>query len=261
MRTRRIHPQADVSSQCWEAAVECFRAGAPLQQVLDALCLSNEGRARTAPRLRQLRLATQIDPAFEASEQITELKRIRCSELEAPIVQATDRIGRKMQTYLDQLVTLKDRRMALAADLRSVNRNIREIERVSIGNRSRLIAQHDQLVAEIGSIYDEMVAILANFTAIYVDGTHLCDRGLLRTGLTVRQVLHLGGATRSQRTVYRAQKYAGSSKPTDFDFKFSPTLSELLSKLRACHEAMSELRRSIDTDRATLRRKAGHTDI
>lgn len=261
MRTRRIHPQADVTNQCWDAAVECFRAGAPLQQVLDALCLSSEGRARTAPRLRQLRLATRIDPALDASEKISELKRIRCSELEAPIVQATDRIGRKMQTYLDQLVTLKDRRMALAADLRSVNRNIREIERVSMGNRSRLIAQHDQLVAEIGSVYDGMAAILASFTAIYVDGTRLCDRGLLRTGLTVRQLLHLGGTTRSQRTVYRTQKYDSYTKPTGFDFQFSPTLSELLPKLRASHEALSELRRSIEKDRATLRQKAGHTDI
>lgn len=261
MRPRRIHPQADVTSECWAAAAECFRAGAPLQQVLDALCLNNEGRARTAPRLRQLRSSTEVDPTLDLIEQLIELKRIRCSELEAPIAKATDRVGRKMQTYLDQLVPLKDRRMVLAAELRSVNGNIREIERAGIGNRSRFIAQHDQLVAEIGSIYDEMVSILGNFPAIFVDGTHLCDRGLLRTGLTVRQVIELGGVARSQSTVYRVYRHETPSKQTDFDFKFSPTLLELLPKFRACHEAMSELRRSIDADRKTLRQRAGFTDI
>ena len=261
MRTNFNHGHPDVSKECWDAAASCFRAGVPLPPVLDALYLTPEARARITPRLRELRKTVEVDPTLSEAGKLNELKRIRCAELEEPIVQATRQIGRKMEALLKQLVKLKDHRMALAADLRTVNRRILEVTRVGIGNRSRLIAQHDQLVAEIQDVYKQMTSILDRFPPVYVDGTHLCDRGLLRTGLSVKRVIELGGVTRSQSKVYRIHQHEKPSKRVDLGFQFSPTLLELLPKLREGHETLSELRRSIDTDRKVLRQTAGHTDI
>lgn len=261
MRTNLNQANPDVSKECWNAAADCFRAGAPLPPVLDALYLTPEARARTTHRLRELRKAVEVDPTLSEAGKLEELKRIRCAELEEPIVHATRRIGRRIETLFGQLVTLKDRRMALAAGLRTINRNILQVTRAGIGNRSQLIAQHDQVVAEIQDVYKRMTLILDKFPPVYVDGTYLCDRGLLRTGLSVKRVIELGGVTRSQSNVYRIHRHEKPSRRAGLDFQFSPTLMELLPKLREGQETLAELRRSIDADRKTLRQKAGHTDI
>lgn len=261
MRSNFNYGNPDVSKECWDAAADCFRAGVPLPPVLDALYLTTEARARTTRRLRQLRADIEVDSTLSATENLSVLKRIRCAELEKPIVQATRQIGRRMEVLFNQLVKLKDRRMALAADLRTVNRNIVEVTRVGIGNRSQLIAQHDQLAAEIQDVYRGMTLVLERFPLLYVDGTHLCDRGLLRTGLSVKRVIELGGVPRSQSNVYRIHKHEKPSRRVDLDFQFSPTLLEFLPKLRECQETLSELRRSILADQNTLRQTPGQTDI
>lgn len=261
MRTGQVPGKPDVSTACWAAALECLRAGAPTPQVVAALRVAGPARAQMAIRLKTAKTTITIDPNLSAQQQLSELREVRRAELEDPIVEAADRYARQMSALLGELRPLEAQRQTLAADLRVLNQKIRLVERAGIGDRTRLVAQHDSLKFSLRDLSTAMLATVNRFESIHVDFTTLCDRGLLRSGHTVKSILELGGVPRGQSTVYRVHQKEKSPRPSDWEFYFSPTLLEVLPRLKAGQEALVEFRASIAADLVRLARQPGQTDI
>lgn len=262
MRTRQPHGNPDVTQECWKAALDCLRAGASKPQVAEALRPSSlDARARIVGRLKAVKTAIADEPDPSADDQLAELRRIRCAELELPIVQAADQNARKRSALLNELRDHVARCQALAAKLREVNVRLRQVERAGIGNTKLIVAEHNSLVQSLRSTYCAQLSTLKRIELLNKADTNLCDRGLLRSGNTVKHVLELGGAPRSTSTLHRIYRHDKSKRLVEWEFRFSPTLLELLPLLRAGHETLVELRASINSDLQVLEKKPGHTDI
>lgn len=262
MRTRQPHGKPDVTQECWKAALDCLRAGASKPQVADALRPSGlDARARVIGRLKAVKTTISDEPGLSPDEHLAELRRLRCAELELPIVQAADQNARRRSALLNELRVQVARRQALAAKLGEVNVRLRQVERAGIGKRKLIVAEHNSLVQSLRGTYCVLLSTLKRIELLNKADTNLCDRGLLRSGNTVKHVLELGGAPRSTSTLHRIYRNDKSERRVEWDFRFSPTLLELLPVLRAGHEALVELRASINSDLQVLEKKPGHTDI
>jgi len=248
MRSGQVPGKPDVSAACWAAALQCLRAGAPTPQIVAALRVAGPARAQMAIRLKTAKTTITVDPKLAAEQQLTELREIRRAELEDPIVEAADNYARQLSALLGELRPVEAQRRTLAADLRVLNQKIRLIERAGIGDTNCLVAQHFSLTSRLRDLSTAVLATVNRFESIHVEFTTLCDRGLLRSGHTVKSVLELGGVPRGQSTVYRVHQNEKSPRPSDWEFQFSPTLLEVLPRLKAGQEALVEFRTSIAAD-------------
>jgi len=223
--------------------------------------LAEPEKTRARIRLDNLRRQLAPSPALSAREALSRLSDLRRDELERPIVEAILANTNEIQKLFQSSAAIRARRSSLVNQLREVNRMINEIDRVGLGmsRRVALVVRHNQIVAHIFDEYESLARILDQVETVYVRSTALADRGLLLSGVSVKETLRLGGVTRSDTRVYRSREKL--TDPPACEHRFTPTLRQLLPSLQAAQVAVAELRGSIEADQRRLLNVPGQTDL
>lgn len=253
--------QPEASQPLWDAATTALQAGASDSEILSVMRLPEPQKSRTKVKLKNLRRQVPLNPQLSKQEALLRLADLRRDELERPIVDATVANANEIKRLFHSANEISNRRSVLKAQLRDINRMINEIDHVGLGvsRRDGLVMRHNQTVAALLNEYDCLSLILNESESVYLRGTKLADRGLMLGGLSVQDARQLGGFKRSDRHIYRSRE--NLSDPPASEYRFSPTLRDLLHIFDTAQTAIAELRASMDADRQRLMNMPGRTDL
>lgn len=232
--TLRSSTCPSVAQRCWEAAVLARKAGAPVKEVLECLWVDGADQERARLALKRLPSAREPSdlPGFE--EALSQLAQLRVYEVLRPLWDQYYATVFELQSTVDELDRQEGAASAVIAELATILRRLQELDRVSLGARSKLVLlkRAEQVCEQLDAHLNHLLVVLDRISELIARLTFYTDAGLLQSGYTVPEILELGAAPRSARSVYRRQGLAARKRPsTRIDREFVEAFAGAATRL------------------------------
>ncbi len=206
-----------VTQRSWASAAAARAVGASVTEVVDCLWLDGVDIQRARREVKRLPPTESSGGKAAVDEALEKLARIRVYEVFRPLWDRYyDTVFGELHPAVNAIGPLEDTANSLIAELALVCKHLSELDRVSMGaaRRPTLYGRADKLCDQLISLFQRMIDTLERISDLVAKLTTYTDAGLLQAGYTVKEILELGAAPRSARSVYRRQKLPGRRKPS-----------------------------------------------
>jgi hypothetical protein len=206
-----------VSQRSWAAAVAARAVGASVTEVVGCLWLEGADVPRARREVKRLPFIDSSGGKAAVDEALARLARVRVYEAFRPLWDSYyDSVFGELNPAVNAIGPLEDVANSLIEELALVCKHLAELDRVSVGAHRKpvLYRRAEQICDQLIGQFQRMLDVLERISALIGKMTTYTDAGLLQAGYTPKEILELGAAPRSARSVYRRKQLPGRPSPS-----------------------------------------------